>query len=372
MKIFISSVRRALEEERDALPGLISAIGHRPLRFEDFTAQPTPSREACLAGLAQADAYLLILGPNYGHRFADTGQSPTHDEWVTATSAGLPRLVYRKDGVEFEPDQQAFIEQIGEYTSGVFYDSFSTTGELLTKVAAKIRELDQAGSALVFAPLTTPAKIVWRRDFDEQLKYGRSPSRPMVELHVLPVGAPPRSTRLMTNLADSLAGRLRDSRMVDPGHALRTDRPERAVLVSIAPERADWTSQQTPRLAGVRVSAEGQVSVWGGLPGDSMGAILDPTRLPEQVADWLRLIGALRVIQTDHVAIGVGVDPAAMLSTGRVEELPRQSARIRMTSDQPISTPPDELVSIAALDAGALEAARPLVRALIDELESRH
>jgi hypothetical protein len=98
VKVFISSVRRGLDEERDALPGIILAVGHTPLRFEDFSAQPMPSREAGLAGVADADVYLLILGPNYGYRFADTGQSPTHDEWTAATAAGVPRLVYRKDG----------------------------------------------------------------------------------------------------------------------------------------------------------------------------------------------------------------------------------------------------------------------------------
>lgn len=59
MRVFISSVRHGLEEERDALPGLITAIGHTPVRFEDFTAQTTPSRQRCLDGLATADVYLL-------------------------------------------------------------------------------------------------------------------------------------------------------------------------------------------------------------------------------------------------------------------------------------------------------------------------
>ena len=96
VKVFLSSVRRGLEEERDALPGLIIAVGHEVVRFEDFTAQSQPSREACLAGIATVDAYLLLLGPNYGHRFEDTGQSPTHDEWVAATVAGIPRVVSAK------------------------------------------------------------------------------------------------------------------------------------------------------------------------------------------------------------------------------------------------------------------------------------
>jgi hypothetical protein len=48
MRVFISSVRRGLEEERDALPGALAALGYTPVRFEDYTAQPLPSRQACL------------------------------------------------------------------------------------------------------------------------------------------------------------------------------------------------------------------------------------------------------------------------------------------------------------------------------------
>lgn len=42
MKVFISSVRRGLEVERDSLPGLIQATGHVPRRFEDYTAMAVP------------------------------------------------------------------------------------------------------------------------------------------------------------------------------------------------------------------------------------------------------------------------------------------------------------------------------------------
>jgi hypothetical protein len=65
-----------LEEEHDSLPGLIMALGHEPVRFEDFTAQPVPSREACLKGVESADLYLLLLGPHYGQPLPETGKSP--------------------------------------------------------------------------------------------------------------------------------------------------------------------------------------------------------------------------------------------------------------------------------------------------------
>lgn len=90
MRVFISSVLAGLEEERDSLPGLIAAAGHECVRFEDFGAQPTPSREACARGVESSEVYVLLLGPRYGHVFPETGQSATHDEWVAATTAGMP------------------------------------------------------------------------------------------------------------------------------------------------------------------------------------------------------------------------------------------------------------------------------------------
>jgi len=75
VKVFISSVRRGLEEERDALPGLIQALGHEPRRFEDFTAQSVPSRQACLDGIEAADVYVLLIGEHYGDSLPETGKA---------------------------------------------------------------------------------------------------------------------------------------------------------------------------------------------------------------------------------------------------------------------------------------------------------
>ena len=143
MKIFISSVRNGLETERDALPGLIKALGHDPVRFEDFSAQQVPSREACIKAVESSDAYLLLLGPNYGAVFPETGQSATEDEWVTAQRLGKPRFVLRKIGVDFDAQQQVFETTLGDYGSGRFYKSFATVSEVLQAAAGAIRELEK-------------------------------------------------------------------------------------------------------------------------------------------------------------------------------------------------------------------------------------
>ena len=115
---FLSSVRRGLEEERDNLPALIGAIGHEFRRFEDYTAQPVASREACLRGVDQADVYLLLLGGRYGDPVFDSGRSPTEEEFTRARQRGIPMLVFVKQGIEVEPLQQGFIDRVEEYTGG--------------------------------------------------------------------------------------------------------------------------------------------------------------------------------------------------------------------------------------------------------------
>ncbi|MDX3069712.1 DUF4062 domain-containing protein, partial [Streptomyces sp. ND04-05B] len=206
MRIFISSVRKGLEEERDALPGLIRALGHTPVLFEDFSAQTTPSREACLEALDSADVCIFLLGPSYGHVFPETGQSATHDEWMVAKTAGKPRLVYRKLDVRFEDAQQDFARTVEAYATGVFRDAFHDTSELMTKVVQKVKELESGPSPLSFAPLAQPASLRW--SLDEAGVEG-GVNVPLLELHVLPVGFAGYSARELEELGTSLVDRIR-------------------------------------------------------------------------------------------------------------------------------------------------------------------
>lgn len=190
VRVFISSVRGGLEAERDALPGLVKAIGHEPVRFEDFTAQPDPSRQACMDGVDSSDAYLLLLGPRYGHTFPDTGQSPTHDEYMRARARGIPKLVFLKEGPTPEPEQAKLIEQIRDYASGSFYDTFSGVADLLEKAAQAIRGLESGPSALTWEPLPDPPDFSWRSDWADP-RQGQSRDDPIVELHAMPLPSTP-------------------------------------------------------------------------------------------------------------------------------------------------------------------------------------
>jgi Domain of unknown function (DUF4062) len=372
MRVFVSSVRKGLEEERDALPGLITAVGHTVVRFEDFSAQNEPSREACLKGVAESDIYILILGPRYGHRFPDTGQSPTHEEWAAATAAGKIRAVYRKLGVQFDPEQQELSREIGNYTSGVFHDSFSTTSELLTKVAAKLRELENASSALRFERLGASPSIEWRADFQRGPRLVTT-STPMVEVHVVPIDNTPYSSRIMVQLSDSLIDRIRRSRIVDSGTALELSTSEDKATVAIPISRPhSWNDARDGEIAGVRLAKSGQVSTWATLPTDSMGSIIDPMKLPDQIASMLRFIGALNLIDTERIVIGAGVAPVNMLTVDRFDEYRSRTTAYGLgMSDKPLRIMPDESVSRAALNTGAAEVSGHLARTLIERFRSR-
>ncbi len=344
MKVFISSVRRGLEAERDSLPGLIMALGHEPSRFEDFGAKSTPSREACLQGVASSDAYLLLLGPSYGHVFTETGQSATHDEWMVALSKGLPKLVFRKKNVEFEPEQEQFAKLVGDYRSGAFYAEFTDVPDLQTKVVLALRNLEGQPAALTFSPLPTPVEVHW---YPGGSQGASSTSAAWVELHVVPVDAPPRSTRQLRELPDLLVSLLRDAGALAVTAGVETSIVDNAVVVEI-PQllQRRWDEPRDGALTGMRFDSSGQLSLRWSLPADGLGSLLDQEVLKSTVASGLRLIGSLRVLPDGDVAIGIGLGGGtSMVAEGKVTGVARTAASMSGFGSQSVRVEPDEAVS---------------------------
>ncbi|MFD5697174.1 DUF4062 domain-containing protein [Streptomyces lasiicapitis] len=370
MKIFISSARKGLEEERDSLRGLILALGHTPVQFEDFSAQTTPSREACLTALTSADVCVFLLGPNYGHIFPESGQSATHDEWAAAQAAGMPRLVYRKQGVTFEPAQHTFARIVEAYATGVFRDSFGTTAELQTKVVQKIKELESGAPSLAFTKLAQPQALRWSLD-DTDTHPSAGNQSPLLELHVLPLDFIGYSARELEQLNTSLVDRIRATRMIRDDIALHPSRSQDHVAVGNRGDRPrSWNTPQPGEVVEVRLYKSGQTSIRATLPRDGMGFILAPNALPQQIADLLRFTGALNVIQQDHIVVAAGVSNFAMTSVDTFQpQQSRQSARPAGFGHPSLhlQTQPDESVTLAALGTGADEVASYLAQALITQ-----
>jgi hypothetical protein len=370
VKVFISSVRVALEAERDVLPGLILALGHDAARFEDFGAQSMPSREACLRGVNVSDAYLLLLGPKYGHIFTETGQSATHDEWNAAVAKGMPRLVFRKINVEFEPQQEAFAALVGDYAQGAFYAEFTDVAELQTKVVQALRSLEAQPSTLSYSALRSPVAVRWLDDGNAQ---GRGTSMPpLLELHIVPLDAELLSARQLRELPHQLLASLRSTGALPLAAGAEPVLERDAVIIELPRPQSRWDEPRDEALAGVRVAASGQVSLWWSLPRDTLGSILDAEVLTATIARGLRLVGALHVLPNGDVAIGIGLGGStSMISEGKVTGIARRSASMSHSREQSVRVAPDEAVSAAAFDRGADEVARSLVMSLLESFRAR-
>ena len=367
LKIFISSVRRGLEAERDSLPGLLRAVGHEPLRFEDFTAQSVPSREACLAGVQEADAYVLLLGRHYGSVFPETGWSPTHEEYVAAQAKGIPRLVFCKKGVELESDQATFVAEIESYSTGIFRDSFEGAVDLQAKVVAALNQLP--AGPLDWHRLADPSTFAGGRRGEER----NLTASAELCVHVVPVDSAPIPRRQIAELPEHLAQRARALQFVPASAAIDVGVDDSgAYALLLDHERRGWRDADHGGLTGYRIESTGQRPAIERLPRVSMGVLLDARDLTERVARNLRLLGTVAPLESSLHAIALEMHSTAMAVVGSISQLGnRSSASGLSTSGEPILIEPDEAVTAAAFDRGALEAARPIVDQLLDAFARR-
>jgi hypothetical protein len=363
----ISSVRWGLEAERDALPGLISALGHQPVRFEDFGAQPRPSREACLDAVQDSDVYLLLLGPHYGHVFPETGQSATHDEFIAAQAKGIPRIVLKKTGVVFDADQEEFAKLVGDYGTGVFYGTFADAADVQAKVVRALRQVHDLSSPLAFIPLPAPVTVEWRREWPTTAGMGLTAC---LEVHILPVPSPQLSARAMQESGDQLLTALRASGAVPAEAGLESARePSGAAVIRLPEMRRGFDQVDRGTLRGVRLAPSSQFSLWYTLPRGRLPlAVLDPDDLTVRITEALRLAGRLRVVSANHVTVAAGIDPASLTTIGSVSELATQASATYAGGGrlERVRLQPDEAATMAALDNGAAEMARSVARRLID------
>jgi hypothetical protein len=148
MKVFVSSPVRGLESFRDAVARAGKILGHEVKRSEDFGASPDTPQQACLAGVRWAEVVVLLLGERYGE-VQSSGLSATHEEYREARARGQV-LAFIRAGVRPETQQQAFIDEVQAWASGVLTSHFSTPDELEEEVTRELHRIELARQA---APL---------------------------------------------------------------------------------------------------------------------------------------------------------------------------------------------------------------------------
>lgn len=132
MDIFISSLISGMEHERQAVKDAIETLGHRAVTAESFGARSSSPQVACLTEVRRSDAVVLVLAARYGTP-QPSGLSATHEEFHAAMESRRPLLVFVQPG-DKEPSQATFVEEVGRWQSGLFYETFRDSAELGRKV----------------------------------------------------------------------------------------------------------------------------------------------------------------------------------------------------------------------------------------------
>jgi len=144
LAVFVSSVQKELEDERLIVQNLLNtdsflASHFTPLLFEFEPAAPDKADEACLAALDGCDAYLLIVGRQYGARAGTV--SITHAEYRRAKQRGLPILAFIRGerSVEREAGTRKLLDELDR--DGFKYKRFEHVVALQREVRAALVKL---------------------------------------------------------------------------------------------------------------------------------------------------------------------------------------------------------------------------------------
>lgn len=377
-RVFISSVTEGLRQERTALPGLIRALGMDPIRFEDFTAHPDPSRDVCLQAVGTSDVYILLLGEHYGTPFPDTGLSPTHEEYRAAINRGIPRLAFRRRGVTMESAQAAFAAEVEAYETGLFRGSWEEVGELLSAVSDALAQLDTLGGPLSFTPIGTPVTVEWLTAPDQRDQFAGF-GESAIEVYLTPVEITLPRARLRE--AGQIAPRLlRDVGGVGQNEAIDVaDRPGGGAKSRVVRARQVRSFNQDVfggTVEGVSVTRTGEVCAWASLPRDMLGAVVNATSLSELATPLVNLAGRVlaEVAGDTSLAVvpSVAITGAASVSIGDPRVVgARSSSQIAMRGPSVITLPGDECAVLSAVISGARDVGVELATTIEQALRAR-
>lgn len=145
MKVFLSSVIAGFTAYREAAAEAIGTLDHEVVRSEQFAASADSPQVACLAGIRQSDAVVVVLGERYGP-IQSSGLSATHEEFREA-KATKPTLVFVQAEVAPEPAQAELIEEARDWGAGGYAPSFSSSDDLKREIVRGLHGLELAKAA---------------------------------------------------------------------------------------------------------------------------------------------------------------------------------------------------------------------------------
>ncbi|WP_051662816.1 DUF4062 domain-containing protein [Alicyclobacillus macrosporangiidus] len=152
-RVFISSVISGYEHYRQAVADSVDYLDRHGLSLQPWRMEvdkPAPNNEpqtACLHEVKACPIYILLVGPRYGFVNPASGISATHEEFRTAvTDPTKTILVFVEESdVEWDEEQKAFLQEVGDYVKGRFYRKFTNAFHLQLEVERAFRELFATG-----------------------------------------------------------------------------------------------------------------------------------------------------------------------------------------------------------------------------------
>lgn len=375
MKVFLSSVRRGLEEERDAVAALLEAVGYEVVRFEDFGAVNATSRVACLGALADADAYVLLLGPHYGTAMVDSDLSPTEEEFNTARARGIASLVFKKAGVAVDEDQVEFCQRVGSYTDGRFWAEFDSIASLGPQVLSALRGLPLSAPTAVWRAVPaiafTPVHATGGRRDGGQPQYS-----PILEVHVLPVQAVSlRAASASDDLTAEVMTTMRSTRFVGHADPLETVPDTSGVHVRrpSAPQRTGFgtASANNDPYRGLRLHRDGAAAAYLALPTDVLGSITDAAGLERDVLALLDQIVPFLPADAADIAVTACLVDEGRTVLGDPADVGRRTSGTLGYGQPEIVLPADQAVTADAMRRATQQVATEIAARVRDALRRR-
>ncbi|GAA3441317.1 5'-methylthioadenosine/S-adenosylhomocysteine nucleosidase [Planomonospora venezuelensis] len=183
-----------------------------------------------------------------------------------------------------------------------------------------------------------------------ELNLGNSSMSAAIELHVIPADQTLRmEARRLSALNNELAALGRAEQLFAVAEGLRIEDP--AMVIA-------------PSGSGLAVTRDGQRSAWQSLPKDMLGAVLDPIDLVGRLTALLTLLAKVEVPISMEVGVAVGLTRTFAIAEGRVSDLPRTSAPLRISST-PVRVPADDVLPFPHLASNPQDIAEEMCARLL-------
>jgi energy-coupling factor transporter ATP-binding protein EcfA2 len=131
-RVFISSTMD-LKKERTAVSEVVNQLEGIPIKMELFEARTESPEEVCLDAVSKSTIYVGIFGKKYGFvpsRNNFQKLSVTAMEFEKARELNIPTLIFVQRNVEREPELEAFLKRITDFSTGVYRKTFDSPHEL--------------------------------------------------------------------------------------------------------------------------------------------------------------------------------------------------------------------------------------------------